>query len=314
MDVVEGFLTASDGTRVATYQAGRPDGPVLVLTHGLGGSIAAWKHLIDHLGGRFRFLSWDYRGLYRSCRPPDGGTPESYAMRRHCEDCLAFLDSEGVDRAVFVGWSMGVQVNLELYRSHPERFLGMVLINGTSGRIFETAFRGDWLKKVAPIGLDFFEESGPLIATLGPAATRTRAFIAVVKALGLCSPTLDEDVFLAIAQDFVRLDFRAYGSIFRELGLHDADDVLPSLKVPLLAVTGEKDLFTPIETSERIVAQVPGAELTVVPGGTHYTPIEYPMIVNLRIERFLKERLGLPAAAAASPGSRSGSAPRPRRR
>jgi len=294
MDIREGYLTSQDKTRIATYEAGRPDGPPIVLTHGLGGSIAAWRHLIDHLAGRFRFLSWDYRGLYRSCRPPDGGTDESYAMRRHCEDALALLDAAGVQKALFIGWSMGVQVNLEMYRLHPERFLGMVLINGTSGRVFETAFRGDWLKAVAPAALDLLERSGPLVATLGPLATRTRAIIAMIKAIGLCSPTLDESVFMDIAKDFVKLDLEAYARIFRVLGEHDADDVLPSIAVPVLVMTGEKDLFTPLETSERIVSKVPGAELCVVQGGTHYTPIEYPMIVNLRIERFIKERLGLP--------------------
>lgn len=321
MDIIEGYLTAADGTRIATYQAGRPDGPVLLLTHGLGGSIAAWRHLIEHFGSRFRIMSWDYRGLYRSCRPPDGGTPASYAMARHCEDAIQLLDSEGVGKAVFVGWSMGVQVNLEMYRAHADRFLGMVLINGTAGRIFETAFRGDWLKAVAPHMLDALEQSGPLFSTVGPLATRTRALIAVAKAVGLCSPTLDEDVFHAIARDFVRLDMKAYAHIFRALGAHDAGDLLPSVRVPVLAITGEKDLFTPIETSEAIVARIPGAELSVVQGGTHYTPIEYPMIVNLRIERFLRERLGLPDGQAGggdkagiTPPATRGSGRRPRRR
>jgi len=132
------------------------------------------------------------------------------------------------------------------------------------------------------------------VATLGPLATRTRVIIAMIKAIGLCSPTLDESVFKDIAKDFVKLDLEAYARIFRVLGEHDADDVLPSIAVPVLVMTGEKDLFTPLETSKRIVSKVPGAELCVVQGGTHYTPIEYPMIVNLRIERFIKERLGLP--------------------
>ena len=32
------------------------------------------------------------------------------------------------------------------------------------------------------------------------------------------------------------------------------------------------------------------ARLLVVPGGTHYVAVEYPELVNLRIEKFFRER------------------------
>jgi pimeloyl-ACP methyl ester carboxylesterase len=69
--------------------------------------------------------------------------------------------------------------------------------------------------------------------------------------------------------------------------------MVDTVRVPTLAITGEKDLFTPLETSRSIVDRIPGAELMVVQGGTHYTPVEFPMVVNLRIEKFLRERLGM---------------------
>ena len=36
--------------------------------------------------------------------------------------------------------------------------------------------------------------------------------------------------------------------------------------------------------------RVAGAELMIVPGGTHYLAVEYPELVNLRIEKFFRER------------------------
>ena len=297
MDINPEFMTARDGTTIATYEAGVPDGPVIILCHGLGGSLDAWRHQIKHFGDRFRIVTWDYRGLYRSGRPLDGGTDASYSMERHCDDLEDLVKAKHVDRAVFMGWSMGVQVSIEYWRRRPEQFLGLVSINGTSGHVFETAFRSEWLKAIAPVALDAVQTVAPVLAHIGPVlapyASRTRAVVALAKASGLCSPTLDESIFLDIAAEYLRLDFSAYAMIFRALGKHNAEAILADMRVPALVIAGEKDLFTPCETAKNIAQSIQGAEFTVVQGGTHYTPIEYPAVVNARIEKFLRERLHL---------------------
>jgi hypothetical protein len=33
-----------------------------------------------------------------------------------------------------------------------------------------------------------------------------------------------------------------------------------------------------------------GSEIMVIPGATHYAPIEYPEMVNLRLDKFFRER------------------------
>jgi hypothetical protein len=43
--------------------------------------------------------------------------------------------------------------------------------------------------------------------------------------------------------------------------------------------------------------RIPGAELMMVPLGTHTTPLEYKELVELRVERFLRDRLGIPLSA-----------------
>lgn len=305
MEAREGIATSADGTRIATYVVGPPTTATIVLANGLGGNITAWRHLIRHFSDRMRIVTWDYRGLYRSSRPshPSDG---AYVMERHCDDLDAVLAAEGVEGAVFVGWSMGVQVNLEYYRRRPDRFAGLVLINGTYGRPFETAFRASWMQTIGPKFLDFLPYLAPLMSRSEPLVTRTRAFVALVKGLGVVSPTLDEDVFFDLAHDWLNLDFEAYSAIFRGLAEHDAYDVLRSIRVPTLVITGEKDLFTPVELSERMVSEVAGAEFLIIEGGTHYTPIEYPMTVNLRIQKFIEERVRFdkapPITGAKGPG------------
>ncbi|NOZ01119.1 MAG: alpha/beta hydrolase [Deltaproteobacteria bacterium] len=290
MDIHEGSAVSADGSTITTYTSGPKGAPVMVLSNGLGGNIITWRHLIDHFTPAYRIVSWDYRGLYRS-PPALEDSDEAYSVARHCEDLQAVLKAEKVKKAVFIGWSMGVQVNLEYHRRHWRRFLASIQINGTYGKPFETAFNAPWMSVVGPRLLDVMEKVEPLMRSVGPIVTRTRAFIAMAKAVGLASPTLDEDVFFDLARDYVNLDFTAYTRIFRALADHDARDMPAKMKCPTLVITGDRDLFTPIAMTRSMVDETPDVEFMAIKGGTHYTPLEYPMVVNLRIEKFLRERL-----------------------
>ncbi len=281
-------IKARDGTRLATYESGNANGAVMLLCNGLGGNFGTWRPLADYFADAWRIVSWDYRGLFASDAPQD---PQAYGIDRHCDDLEDVMAALGVDTAVFIGWSMGVQVAFEFYRRRPKAFSALIQINGTHGRPFQTAFRADWVRAIAPPFLEVLGHASPVFAALGPLVVATRIPLAIAKVVGLASPTLDEDVFLNLARDYVHLDFQAYARIFRALGEHDTRDVLPKIRVPTLLITGQNDLFTPEALSRRMADEIPNAELMVVRGGTHYTPIEYPMVVNLRIAKFLRERL-----------------------
>src|SRR5690606_5351334 len=104
------------------------------------------------------------------------------------------------------------------------------------------------------------------------------------------SKTLDEDIFHQLAGSFADLDMKTYLRILELLGEHDATRTLDSVDVPTLVVAGDRDLFTPRSAAERMARRIPGSELLVVPGGTHYVCVEYPELVNLRFEKFFRER------------------------
>ena len=55
--------------------------------------------------------------------------------------------------------------------------------------------------------------------------------------------------------------------------------------------------------------RIPGAELMIVPEGTHTAPLEYQELVELRVERFLRDRLGIRSPAEPSPAPRLGKRP-----
>jgi pimeloyl-ACP methyl ester carboxylesterase len=285
MQVEEKRIESFDGTELAYHRVGQ--GRPILLCNGLGGSWMAWTHQISHFRDRYDFVSWDYRGLYRSGRPPNA---DALRVEDHARDGLAVLEAAGAQKAVLAGWSMGVQVALEIFRAAPEKVGALVLMNGVAGEPWNTVMNFRMLGRAFP----------PALRTLGSASwlaegvTRRVAvmpeLIQWAKRLGLASNTLDEDIASQLARSFSGLDMKTYVRILELLGEHDAHDILDDVDVPVLVIAGDKDLFTPKAAARRIVAAIPGAELLVVPGGTHYVAVEYPELVNLRLEKFFRER------------------------
>jgi pimeloyl-ACP methyl ester carboxylesterase len=278
-----------DGTEIAYHvtRAPSPGAPTLVFANGLGGTWRAFRPQMEYLGDRYRFLTWDYRGLFESGRPaPD--TDAAYAVDRHVHDLDAVLAAERIDRAGFVGWSLGVQVVLEAFRRAPGRFEGLVLINGTYGRPLDTLTPLPGARAVIPPLLDLLRRGHALAGqvtrrTLGqPEAARW------LKRLGLVGPTFADDRFAELCAAFAQLDLEPYFRTLKAAGEHDAERVLSSIHVPTLVIAGDRDPMTPRELSQQMARRIPEAEILVVPGGTHYVPVEFPDLVSLRIERFLR--------------------------
>ncbi len=294
--LVQRHLVVRDGTRIG-YQVrpgARPDAPVVVLANGLGGTFEAFRHIYAALPG-YRVLCWDYRGLYTSAAPAD---PAANTVVHQVDDLVEILGREEVERAVFVGWSMGVQVVFELWRRHAARMSGILAINGTSGRPFRTILSSQLVERVIPLLLRMVKAQAELVGKAAGVVAGSDALIATMKRVGLVSSTLDEDAFRDVAAGFRTIDWVIYSDLLERLNQHDAEDVLASITAPTAIVTGDRDVLTPPATAERIHRAIAGSRLHVIRGGTHYTPVEYPAIVKDELHRLLARIPGWALAPA----------------
>lgn len=285
-----------DGTELAYHVAGT-HGPWIVLANGLGGSYAAWSHQIETMRDRYRFLSWDYRGLYDSARP----RPADYSIDAQLGDLRAVLAAERVERAIFMGWSMGVQLLVEAAARMPEKVTHLLLFNGTFGNPFATV-AVPAPEIVVPTVVELMQRLHPLATRFTRRASQWRAFGYWMKRARLASPELDEELFGYLARSFGKLDMGVYFQTLAALGKHDATPLLSRVTCPTLIVTGERDFFTPVPVATKMAQALSRAELFVIPRATHYTPLERPDVVNPRIERFLSENSIRPAPTGAEDG------------
>lgn len=292
----ERHVPSAEGFPLAAYEhvpsALDPSAPPLVLVNGLGGNLITWRHLLKQVAPHHRIATWDYRGLYASrfdaatrARAARGEVALDPAA--HADDALRVLDALGLERAVFVGWSMGVQLNFELAKRARERMVGIIQICGAPGRAIATTMLGRLGLKMIPPAMDLFrataERHAPWLARIASSSTA----LSFAKVLGAVAPSLDEVLAAEIVRDYVRLDFDVYNRILMSLGEHDPSDVLPRLDLPVMIVAGTRDPMTPLTLSEQMARRIPGAELVVVEGGTHYLPIEFPDALNDAVARFL---------------------------
>ena len=285
-----------DGTRVAYQVRGPVGAPAVVLANGLGGSYEAFRHIYAALGERYRILCWDYRGLYRSARPLDLAT---LSIPSHCRDLAALLAHEGIDAAVFIGWSMGVQVSLELFRHHRRYMRGIVCVNGTYGTPFRSVLASRLTRHVIPSLLALLKARAKLASRLTRHAVAWDGLVPLMVRAGLASRHIDADAMRDVAEDFKTLDFALYSDQLRALGQHDARDLLSAIDLPVLIITGDKDLMTPVFTARRMNQRISGSRLIVLPGGSHYTPLEYPREIGEEVCLFVGAIPGWQKAEAA---------------
>ncbi len=281
--VEQRHVVARDGTRIGYQVRGR--GPAIVLANGLGGTFEAFRHIYTALPPEsYRVVCWDYRGLYTSSAPAD---PDALGMPRHVDDLEDVLAAEKIDRAVHVGWSMGVQANFEYVKRSAARVAGLYVLNGTYGRPFRTVMSSRFVERVIPVLLRMVKAQAELVGRATRALAGSDALIAAMKRVGMVSDTIDMDVFRTVARGFEQVDWRIYSDLLHRLGEHDAEDALPLVREPTTIVTGDRDILTPPSTAEHIHRAISGSRLIVIRGGTHYTPVEFPTIVQDELRRLL---------------------------
>ncbi len=212
-------------------------------------------------------------------------------MEDHARDLLLVLDAAGERQAVLAGHSMGVQVVLEAHRRAPERVAGLLLVCGSPGRILDTFHDSSLLRSVFPYARALVEAF--------PEAARWafRRLVPTELAYWLGSRLETnyrlirrEDLFPYL-EEVSAMDPGLFVRMLEAASRHDAEPHLPQVDVPTLVVAGENDTWTPFWLSRQMAAAIPGAELLVLPGGSHVGPLEHPELLALRVEDFLRRRV-----------------------
>lgn len=124
------FITAQDGTRLAVYEEGNPDGPTVVLVHGWPDSHVVWDGVVALLADRYRIIRYDNRGAGGSGVP---GDVAAYDVSTLADDFGAVVAAVSLDSPVHaVGHDWGGATVWE-YVSRPEAAQRVASYTSVSG-------------------------------------------------------------------------------------------------------------------------------------------------------------------------------------
>lgn len=260
--------TASDGCGLVYSRladAG-PDSPRLALVHSLAMDRRFWAPVAEALDGAASVLALDCRGHGESGKPVG-----PYLADQFADDLAAVLDAAGWDDAIVAGASMGGCVALAFAANHPGRTRGLGLIDTTA-----------WYGEDAPdawAGRATKAQAGGMAALIDFQVSRwfSDAFREARR-----------DVVEAAISTFLRNDVEAYAATCTMLGAVDLRAALPAIAAPTRVIVGEEDYATPVAMAAALRAGIPGAEMTVLDGVRHFTPLECPERIAAELKTLIE--------------------------
>lgn len=273
------FTQAPDGTRLAWRLYDAPessgDSPPVVLTNGIGTTENFWRDLLEALRPSRRVVTWDYRGHGES----DLGGGDGYGLTTHAADLAAVLDA--VHRELgpstpapdHIGFSMGVPVLLELYRSAPSRLRSLTLIAGSARAPWEGLLTSRAFERSRAL-VDALTLTGPSLAPLLRWGLRSPLALPLARLLGILRGRARAEEVHTLLDAMARIDLTAYGSIVRALWRTRVEEVLPAISVPTLVIAAAHDVLIPPEQLRALHRRIRGARWYEVADAGHAALIE----------------------------------------
>jgi non-heme chloroperoxidase len=174
-------VRAPDGTRLAVYEWGKPEGPEVLLVHGFAQCHLCFEPQIRALAGHCRVVAFDFRGHGDSEQPAD---PAAYRGHRvWADDLAAVMAAKGLKRPVLVGWSMGGRVIRQYLINYGDA--GIAAVNFVASQVIEEPrFRGPGAPKALPDQLTLEAEIDYTIAFLDACFGKKPSEAAFRRALG----------------------------------------------------------------------------------------------------------------------------------
>ena len=244
------------------------EGSPVVLLHPFPADHEFWLPVAEALSTRHRVILPDLRGHGES-----GVGDGPATMEKHAADIARVMDDAEVGKAPLVGVSIGGYALFEFWRRHRGRVsaLGLCNTKAPADSAEVRAGRLQAAKDVLERGTELFFQS-MIPRLLGKSTRETRPDL-VDGALAMMRKMSPEDV----------------AQVQRGMAERpDSVDILKTINVPTLLVTGDEDVLTGLNEAELMRQHISGSRLRVIPKAGHYSPWEQPEEAGKLLRQFLE--------------------------
>lgn len=239
--------------------SGPENGAQLIVMHGWGSSTSLMQPLIKRLEESFHVAAFDFPGHGESPLPKNG-----YGMPGHLDVLRGVLSHLEWTSYGIVGHSNGGRVALvhAAQTSDDVRFLALIAPSGIRRKRSLSFYVRSWSARIL---------KAPFALLPGP----------------LRNVGLDWLRHSLVWRLLGSSDYRALQGVMRETFVqtvnHYVDDVLPSVKAPVLLLRGERDEAITRDQIERMMSLLPDGGAFEVPDAGHYAHLDRPEVIALAI-------------------------------
>ena len=250
-----------NGTELYYELHGKEGAPWLIFSHSLACTVRMWDPQIAAFKDRYRILAYDMRGHGQSAAPAG-----PYTLDMLADDVLALLRELKIDRARYVGLSIGGMIGQHLALKEPKRFEKMVLTDTGHTQTPETLKQWEERIRIAQA-----QGMKPLVA-----GTMERWFTPAFR---------DRPQAQRIAELIAATPVAGYVGCGQAIMKLNTTGRLKDIKLPVLAITGEADAAA--GGTKYIGEHLPGAKFVNIPQAAHIANIEQPEKFNQALREFL---------------------------
>ncbi len=248
---------------VDLYYESYGQGFPVIFIHGFSLSHVIWEPVIPYLKADARLILPDLRG-HGNSPAPEG----PYSMRMMAEDVMALMDKLQLEKAIWVGHSMGGYISQAMARHHPERLAGLA-----------------------------FVATRPLADSPEKLKARSKT-INQIREQGVRVVAEDMSERLTYKSDWKVTNFNIInhtpqsgmiGSLQGMASRPDSSELVRNLSLPWVLVAGQEDRFAPLEIAREMAAPLDASHYFEVPKVGHMPMMEAPEVVAQAIRVLLAD-------------------------
>jgi 3-oxoadipate enol-lactonase len=250
-----------NGTELNYGIHGKQGSTWLILSHSLACSTRMWDPQVAAFKDRYCILNYDMRGHGKSAAPAG-----PYTLEMLADDVLGLMKHLGIERAKYVGLSIGGMIGQHLALKEPQRFEKMVLADTGHTQTPETLKQWEERLRIAQT-----QGMKPLVA-----GTMERWFTPAFR---------EKPEAKKIADIVASTPVNGYVGCGQAIMKLNTTGRLKDIRLPVLAITGESDAAA--GGTRYIGEHIPGAKFVSIAQASHIANIEQPEKFNQALREFL---------------------------
>ena len=247
-------------------------GETVLFLHGIGGNKSNWHRQMLHLSNICSTISWDARGY---------GDSEDYTSELTLDDFSTDLNNLlkfcKIEKAHFVGLSMGARIAMNYYLNNASKVLSLTLCNCfySFGKSMSKQKQDEYINLREKPLLE-----GKTFSDIAPGIIRS-----------LVKTDCKQSVIDELTKSISILRKNPYLKCIKTAFNFDLSENLVDFNVPTQLIFSTHDKLTPLSIGETMHNKIPNSKLSIIQNAGHLSNLEQPDQFNKILFEFIKANI-----------------------